>query len=153
MQVALTVQAEAQAAQALVVAVVALTVQAEAQAVQALVVAVVALTVQAKAQAAQALVVAVVALTVQAEAQAAQALVVAAVVFQTTVMVEEVLEHRLSEVSPITNKFIKLAIACEKKRVKNTAIADDGNETNEAINGRMKEALEHNEPSVLIDSI
>ena len=132
---------------------VALTVQAEAQAVQALVVAVVALTVQAKAQAAQALVVAVVALTVQAEAQAAQALVVAAVVFQTTVMVEEVLEHRLSEVSPITNKFIKLAIACEKKRVKNTAIADDGNETNEAINGRMKEALEHNEPSVLIDSI
>ena len=97
-----------------------------------------------------------VALTVQAEAQAAQALVVAvvaAVVFQTTVMVEEVLEHRLSEVSPITNKFIKLAIACEKKRVKNTAIADDGNETNEAINGRMKEALEHNEPSVLIDSI
>ena len=153
MQVALTVQAEAQAVQAFVVAVVALTVQAEAQAVQALVVAVVALTVQAKAQAAQALVVAVVALTVQAEAQAAQALVVAAVVFQTTVMVEEVLEHRLSEVSPITNKFIKLAIACEKKRVKNTAIADDGNETNEAINGRMKEALEHNEPSVLIDSI
>ena len=46
---------------------------------------------------------------------------------------------RLKDFSPITNKYIKLAIAYEKRHVKNVAIGDDGNEIKEVINRRMKE--------------
>ena len=97
------------------------------------------------------------------EAQAAQAIVVtvvAAVMFETSVVVAEVavvvvvvVKLCLSEVRPITNKYIKLAIAYERRRVKNIAIDDDGNEMKEVINGRMKKTLGHNEVSVLINPI
>ena len=69
------------------------------------------------------------------------------------VVVEEVLELQLIEISPVTNKFIKLAIEFEKRHVKNIAIGEGGNETKEVINGHMKEHLGLNEASVLIDII
>ena len=107
----------------------------------------------------------VVALSAPNQAQAAQPLIVllvAAVVSQTTavvalvavvVVVEEVLKLQLIEISPVTNKFIKLAIEFEKRHVKNIAIGEGGNEMKEMINGRMKEHLGLNEASLLINTI
>ena len=83
----------------------------------------------------------------------AVAAVVAAMVVAVVVVVEGVLKLRLNEISPVTIQSIKLNIAYEKRRVKNIAIGEGGNEMKEVINGRMKEHLVLNEASVLIDFI
>ena len=84
---------------------------------------------------------------------AAVVAMVVAVVEAVVIVVEEILKLWLNEISPVTIQNIKLDIAYEKRRVKNIAIGEGGNEMKEVINGRMKEHLVLNEASVLIDFI